>query len=227
MDQSNTALTSEQQTRLEQAVSLAASKTSAQIIPVISPCSGRYDRAEDLVGLWAAAVGLVLTWLILSLAPIGREFAVSSSISGAGLVPVLASVIIGFGAGALIATKIGALRRLFVPKRSMATAVSERAKQYFADHVIKGGSQGGVMLIYVSIYERDVRLLTGDKLKGRLSSVELESIRDDIVKSIHSGSLVDGVCTAVARTADLLASHCPPRLVQPTSTPNSFIRLVN
>ncbi len=214
MSKSNTALTSEQQERIEQAIAQAASRTGAEIIPVISHSSGRYDRAEDLVGLWAAAVGLVLTWLILSLAPIGNEFAVQGNISGAGLVPVLGAVIIGFGVGAVIATKIGALRKLFIPKASMAGTVSDRAKQYFADYFIKGSNHGNAMLIYVSLYEKDVRLLTSDKLKGRLSTVELESIRSDIKKSISSGKVVDGVCAAVARTAELLAPHCPPKSVE-------------
>lgn len=226
MDEPNVALTCEQQTRVEHAVAHAASQTSAKIIPIISPRSGRYDRAEDMIGLWAAAVGLVLTWLVLSLAPIGKEFATGGSISGiGGLVPVLASVIVGFGVGAVLATKIGSLRRMFIPKAKMARAVSEHAKQYFADHFLTCDSQGDVVLVYVSMYERTATLLTSEKLKGRLSTVELESIRADIEKSIHDGSVTDGVCTATARIAELLAPHCPPKLVESTRK-KSFVKII-
>ena len=42
------------------AVAAAESQTSAEIVPVIAAASGRYDRAEDLVGLWTAVALMAL-----------------------------------------------------------------------------------------------------------------------------------------------------------------------
>ena len=42
----------EQRRAVAQAVAEAEGKTSAEIVPVVATASGRYDRAEDIVGLW-------------------------------------------------------------------------------------------------------------------------------------------------------------------------------
>ena len=44
--------------RIRDAVSEAESHTSAEIVPVLTDCSGRYDRAEDLFGFFFAIVSL-------------------------------------------------------------------------------------------------------------------------------------------------------------------------
>ena len=41
----------EQRATIDQAVADAESKTSAEIVPVVATASGRYDRAEDIVGM--------------------------------------------------------------------------------------------------------------------------------------------------------------------------------
>ena len=43
--------------RVDDAVAQAEKRTSAEIVPVVATSSGRYDRAEDIVGLF---VGLIV-----------------------------------------------------------------------------------------------------------------------------------------------------------------------
>ena len=49
--------------RIRDAVSEAESHTSAEIVPVLTDCSGRYDRAEDLFGFFFAIVSLAFCWI--------------------------------------------------------------------------------------------------------------------------------------------------------------------
>jgi uncharacterized membrane protein len=46
----------EQAGRINEAIAQAESRTSAEIVPVVITASGRYDRPEDMVGLWLALV---------------------------------------------------------------------------------------------------------------------------------------------------------------------------
>ena len=54
----------EQRKQVEQAVIDAEAKTSAEIVPVVATASGRYDRAEDIIGLWLATIAAVAVWLL-------------------------------------------------------------------------------------------------------------------------------------------------------------------
>ena len=44
--------------RVNQAIAQAESKTSAEVVPVVATASGRYDRPEDIVGLWLGIIAL-------------------------------------------------------------------------------------------------------------------------------------------------------------------------
>ena len=99
--------------QVTEAVVAAELQTSAEIVPVIAAASGRYDRAEDLVGLWTAIVALLLVatlWKVEFPEPDGWD---EPSRFGQ-LLALAASVLIGFFAGAAAATRIDWLRRLFV-----------------------------------------------------------------------------------------------------------------
>ena len=43
--------------RINAAIADAELHTSAEIVPVVASASGRYDRAEDIAGLWLGGVG--------------------------------------------------------------------------------------------------------------------------------------------------------------------------
>ena len=54
----------EQRKQVENAVTEAEARTSCEIVPVVATASGRYDRAEDMVGLWLAVLAAITVWLI-------------------------------------------------------------------------------------------------------------------------------------------------------------------
>ena len=56
--------------RVNQAVREAESSTSAEILPVVARSSGRYDRPEDIVGLWFAALAMIIVWFVFPLSRI-------------------------------------------------------------------------------------------------------------------------------------------------------------
>ena len=56
--------------RINECVGTAELKTSAEIVPVVATSSGRYDRAEDLVGLLLGIVLMILTAILWPAPPI-------------------------------------------------------------------------------------------------------------------------------------------------------------
>ncbi len=53
----------EQRKHIEKAVVEAEAKTSCEIVPVVATASGRYDRPEDMIGLWMAIFAAITVWL--------------------------------------------------------------------------------------------------------------------------------------------------------------------
>ena len=58
--------TEEEKKNISLAVKDAESKTAAEIIPVAATSSGRYDRAEDIIGL---VIGMIVMVNVLVFAP--------------------------------------------------------------------------------------------------------------------------------------------------------------
>jgi uncharacterized membrane protein len=51
----------QQRKQVAQAVVEAEANTSCEIVPVVATVSGRYDRPEDIIGLWLAVIAAVST----------------------------------------------------------------------------------------------------------------------------------------------------------------------
>jgi len=65
MCQASKPFSDQQRRQIEEAVAAAEAKASCEIIPVVATVSGRYDRPEDLIGLWLAFLAAVSLWLAL------------------------------------------------------------------------------------------------------------------------------------------------------------------
>src|SRR5438105_1616418 len=114
--------------RVTQAIQDAESKTSAEIMPVIAGSSGRYDRPEDIVGLWFAIIGIIVVWLVFP-SPKPEAGSWDRAEPVWELVWLLAVTIVGFVAGAFVGSRVLWLRRLFTPRVQMQEEVYGRARQ--------------------------------------------------------------------------------------------------
>ena len=112
----------EQRKQVEKAVVEAEAKTSCEIVPVVATASGRYDRPEDMIGLWLAILAANTVWLIFP-----RQSHESGSWDGlptyVGLFALVVGIVVAFIAGVLAGSRIGWLRRLFTPREEMLEAM--------------------------------------------------------------------------------------------------------
>src|SRR5262245_61956188 len=116
--------------RVTEAVQQAESKTAAEIIPVVANDRGRYDRAEDMVGLWFALLALSAAWVWAQ----GIELSEwGSPALKLGLPSVLGIIIGGWLVGVVLAHQFSYLRRLFTPRREQRAEVERAAREVFFD----------------------------------------------------------------------------------------------
>ena len=200
---------SEEQRRLvEQAVADAESKTCCEIVPVVAAASGRYDRAEDIVGMWFAGGIAILIWLFVP-----RPLQESGSWGGASLLVGLTTMILGFVVafilGTVVASRIGWLRRLFTPAKQMRNEVAARARQVFFDKRVHHTQSATGLLIYISLFERRAMLLGDEGVLKNVGQVFFEQRCEQLNKGLRQGDLTKTICEVISTAGNQLAVSMP------------------
>ena len=194
--------------RVNQAIQEAESSTSTEIVPVVAHSSGRYDRPEDIVGLWGAAMLMTVVWLLF---PLPGEATGSWDAPAPvwQLICLLVAAVVGFVAGAVIGSRIDWLRRLFTPREQMRADVDGRARQAFFDQRIHRTEHGTGVLLYVSLFERMAVLLADQRVLDCIGQTQLDSICQGLTRRLHDGSLIDSLCDTTRLLGTQLAPHLP------------------
>ncbi len=198
----------EERKAIENAVARAEQKTSGEIVPVVATVSGRYDRGEDIFGLITAVTLLCAVWIFFQGVHPGGDWADGKTLA-IGLLPIVAIVIGGFMLGAVIATYIPALRLPFIAKSEMKDEVERRAAEAFQNFRVRGTRGATGILIYVSLYERSIRILGDDAISKLLTRDDWNEVRDLIAKGLKENRAAEGFCAAITKCGDLLANHFP------------------
>lgn len=198
----------EDRRRIGEAVAAAENRTSVEIIPVVASSSGRYDRAEDIVGLW---LGLVLAAVAWHFYPIPVETTGSWSESPAvlQLLVMLLAVVVGFLVGAFVASKVGFLRRLFTPRREMSAEVEARARTVFFDNRVHHTQGATGLLLYISLLERLATVLPDEKVEEAIGADAVSSLCDQLTTALRDGDPTAALCATIESAGEKLAEPLP------------------
>ncbi|MEX2285475.1 MAG: hypothetical protein WD648_00220 [Planctomycetaceae bacterium] len=194
--------------RINRAVADAESQTSAEIVPVVAESSGRYDRPEDIVGLWLAVICLAIVWWMLpqpTLEP-GDWSGISQSTH---LVALIAAVVVGFCVGAFAGSRIPGLRRLFTPAAQMRDEVRSRARAVFFDNRVHHTAGASGLLIYVSLFERMAAIIADNNVLEKLGQSTLDELCARLTQSLRTSPPTDALCEILAAAGQRLAPQLP------------------
>lgn len=208
--------------RINQAVAQAESRTSAEIVPVVAGSSGRYDRPEDIVGLWLAVGLLVFFWYVLP--PATDEMGSWGGISETARLGILILAVVGgFIAGAFAGMRIDALRRLFTPKAQMRDEVAARSRQVFFDGRVHHTAADSGLLIYVSLFERMAAIIGDRGVVEKLGQATLDQLCGQLVESLRTSSPTDALVGILASAEDKLAIALPRSSDDRNELPDALI----
>lgn len=220
----NIPITDEQRKAINSAIAEAESKTAAEIVPIVAKSSGRYDRAEDICGLWLGVTCLLAVWILF--APPDR---VPGSWGGSSVLwyplSLVGAVMLGFIGGVVLSHWIPSLRRLFTPQSERSQEVSRRAQQVFFDqrvHHTKG--QSGILL-YVSLFEHQAAIMTDQAVLDLLTQPTINALCDEFTARLKNEGLTDAFVKTIAEVGQQLAEKLPASNDDRNELPDALVVL--
>ncbi len=222
MKRASKLLSEEEIKAVNSTVAEAESSTSAEIVPVVATASGRYDRAEDIFGVLVALLVLALVWVFVQeVHPVEGDWASGRALT-LGLVPVLLIAVGGFILGTAVASHLPVLRLPFITKSEMRQEVDRRAAEAFYRFRVRRTKEGTGVLIYISLYERMVRVLADDTISQRLTQRDWDTVRDLVIRGIRADRAAEGLSQAILKCGELLKPHFPSQVGDINELPNEI-----
>ena len=209
MKKATTLFTAEEIKNIEQAISSVEEATSAEVVPVVATVSGRYDRAEDMVGLILALITVAIVWGACQGVNLTGEDWTGGAEVKLGLWTILAIFAGVFIGGVILANHVPMLRLLLIAKGEMQEEVEARARETFQTLKIRSTENATGILIYVSLYEQMVRVVGDDAISEKLSQSDWTSLCETIINGFKSGDPAGGIRNGILRSGELLAQHFP------------------
>lgn len=194
---------------IEDAIARAESNTSGEIVPVVASVSGRYDRSEDIFGVLFSLILLTIAWLYTQeIIPIDGQW--ESEVKTVITLPwALAIIFLGFIVGAILASFFPVLRLIFISKKEMREEVGRKALEAFHQFRIRGTQGATGVLIYVSLYEHNVRVLGDEAINEKLNQQDWEDVCGLVVEGMKSKQPTYKLVEAIELCGQLLAEHFP------------------
>ena len=207
--------------KIEREIAEAEKITSAEIVCAVATESGRYDRAESLVGLIMGLIGLGVAELVNS-----RIFAAEGYWGikqGTTFGWQVFALVLGFVIGSGLATYCHPIRRLFTVDQEMEEDVQRAAAFVFAVGKVSSTIMRTGLLIYVSLYERKVVVLADHNTMEVLGQHGLDQLRDIAVEHLKKKERVETFTETVKKAAGMLKEKLPPETENPDELPNALL----
>jgi putative membrane protein len=206
MQKASTYFTTEERATIEKAVVDAEMKTSAEIMPVVATSSGRYDRPEDIFGLW---LGVIAAGVVGVLFPAGESGDWGVTMAQWHAIAVLIALVAGFVLGAVIASYVGWLRRLFTPRAQMRDEVDARSRGVFFDSRVHHTKGATGLLVYVSLYEHMAVILGDQEVLNKLGQPALDELCKELTAGLHAGRKADAIAEVIRDAGAKLGAVLP------------------
>jgi putative membrane protein len=214
-------LTPEDCRRIEAAVAQAEEQTSAEIVPAVASSSGRYDRAEDIIGLIIGITAMSLIYFLLDFKAESIQWETSSPKSFYLL--MVLGLIGGYILGVFLGSRVGWLRLLFTPRKEMQTEVVAKSKQLFFDGRVHHTKEHVGMLFYISVYERMVSIRADETALNALGQKVIDQLCEEVVLRLKKRTTTEAFCESILLAGEKLSKVLPKTASDINEAENTLI----
>ena len=186
--------------RIRAAVAAAEAASGAEIVPVLVRASDSHTvadwKAAALGGALGTAALVVLRW--------------RDPWSGGAAWWPLAATLLGALAG-VAAAQLPALRRRLAGRAALERAVEAGARATFVEHAVFRTRDSTGILLYVSLFERRVRVLADEGVYRAVAPETWARVAADAARRMEAGPAGEALLAAVEAAGRLVGEHGPKR----------------
>lgn len=211
---------------IKEAVKNAERKTSGEIALAVAAESSSYAFWELL-----ASVGVTLA-LLVCLFPLanqiyawlGRIFWGEEPWYLAAFYCLVCAVVV---AVLYLVFNIPAVDSLVIPQKIKNGCVTSRALRYFTESGVYCTKEHSGVLVYVSFFEKQVRIIADKGISDRISQDLWNLIADEVAEEFSQGNTKNAFLKAVSRCGELLAEYFPSDAQNEDELANGLVVLEN
>lgn len=183
--------------RIEEAIALAESGTSGEIVPVLIRRSSTVGHVPILTFAF-----LMLAVLIFDLPGLLGDWIGNDWL--ATVACWLLAAALGYGA-----SRFDLIDRLLTPRPDQVHQVDLRAElEYYELGLSQTDARTGVLLM-VSLMEHRAVVLADKGISEKLDAAIWQEVVDLMIRGVKEGDLARGMCEAIERCGELLAAEFP------------------
>lgn len=197
-----TFLTADEAKALADDVRAVEKRTGAELVLVVATESGRYDRAETVVG----AIGAGALLLVVDAVMVGDAWS-----GGAPLWAQSLAVGAGLLAGSIGASVFPALRRPFVPAAEIDEEVERAALAAYAAAGVGETTHGAGLLLYFSLRERRLHVLVDAAVRKVVDDGFAARLVEVATAELKKGARAAAIRAAVEEAGRALDGKLPTR----------------
>jgi putative membrane protein len=179
-------------------------RTAAEIQVVVATESGRYDRAESIIGLGFGLAGMAA-------ADLGWELAQGAGSWGAPppLGVYALGVVLGFVVGSVLASYVHVLRHLLVSSEQSSAEVTRAAAALFTRLQVDGTAARAGVLVYLSLAEHKVVVVMDRGARDAAPDDFAADLCEKAVIGLREGRGADVLVEVAEALADQLEEALP------------------
>jgi putative membrane protein len=219
---SKTFFSKESHDRIDAAVVEAEKNTSGEIVPVLATAADEYARGLFLAGAWASIIATLAFVAVKCIMAFTGSHSQPETFDGHIdwtlvlheslhvplhlLFPIqIAAYILGY----VIAKNTPALKRAFIAREEMEAEVARAAHEQFYSQRLNTTRDATGIMIYVSLFERMVVVLTDKSIEVKHDQATWDKVRDLVLDGFKSGKPDEGYIAAIQECGRILAVDFP------------------
>lgn len=200
--------TPEERAGIAQAITRAESRTSGEIVVIVTDASDGY---RSFTVLWSALIALALPLPLMAFTDWARDLVYALQLATFLLLLPL--------------TSLDAVRFHLVPRKiKRARAHAKAVEQFLAQDLHTTDGRTGI-LFFVSIAERYSEVIADQAVFEKVDQDTWDEIVAGFVGRMRDGNREQAFAEAIARCGDVLAAHFPPGGLECDELPNHLVVL--
>lgn len=99
--------------------------------------------------------------------------------------------------------------RLLITKKEIEYEVTQRAIEAFFEHGLHTTQQHNGVLIFISILEKKIKIITDVGVKKKVDQKIWDEIIFDFTQKVHQGEFIEALKNTISATSDILENYFP------------------